>query len=1126
LVTDYAYDVLGNLQCAEQLGSGGGSFTVCSSAPTTWRPRSFTYNALSQLLTAYNPESGSLQYTYDANGNVLTKVDARGYTISYAYDNMNRLVHKNYNYNKTGVINDPSACMQYDTPLTGVNDLYPVGHMTAEWVVPSGTCPAVGTKISTIPSNAFNSTIITGHDSLGRELGNWQCPFGSNCGSTYAFNYSYDLAGNLTQFNNGMPSASSTTTSPYLNFQVTYDALSRVSQLSDLTQPWTSSDNAHPKNLLSNPVYDAMGHMTGAQVSTLPSTQTPTISISRKYDNRGRITSEIDNGQPGSGNGGITAGTISITGSENSYTNTNGTSGSTIISVSGSDGTSTFCVTNMITHVTTCRTAPNTGSLSITINGFTATASYGAGTTDAQIAVALNTGFSNSNSPVTSQYPAGSNMLILTAKATGTASNYPITIVNGGGYTITDPNNTLTGGMNGYNASDAGTITATITAPNGTTYTTSPVSWGASSTPNSIAQALASAINVATESTPGNASTNLVNATVSGSTGNINLALYHADAGLTSQFNVSVVVNDTQTSQYPTLFPYASFSANTTPINGNPQGETSATVYGYIVPPTGYAPNGNLLSYQDTVMGNWNFNYDTLNRLSTGTATSGLYNDLTGCWNYDIYGNRTQQSFQAANTSCTNTPTTTYNALNQLTSISQIAPEVDSAGTALMGTLSNSNTFTYDAAGDTTEDASNFYTYDVEGRLCMVLNLATLNYTGYFYDASGTRVAKVGLSSPTCYFGSPVYQTAYLLGPGGDQVTELAVSGGAATWKHSNLWSGTRLTATYDALGLHFHLADPLGTRRVQLSTAGAIEQSCWSLPFGDALSCVKSGLATADDATEHHFTGKERDTESGNDYFGARYLSSSAGRWLTPDWSAKVTPVPYAKMGNPQSLNLYGYIGNNPLTNFDPDGHTACGAYEGNIGACITDTASAHGDALGVYNSMLQNQTRANAVSIATGLGMIYSAFYSIFSVPVSAQLMDGRVPLINEKAPAWMHLVDGTKVSGYVYSYQAINILGGPVDCSECTLSETITKVSGNMGDDVLKNLTAPGTSWNDFIGPISDPDGKFEPGSRSNHNLQTFQITFPRGEKYTLSTVIQQNIWMLNNVLMEAYPSIIHK
>jgi len=69
-------------------------------------------------------------------------------------------------------------------------------------------------------------------------------------------------------------------------------------------------------------------------------------------------------------------------------------------------------------------------------------------------------------------------------------------------------------------------------------------------------------------------------------------------------------------------------------------------------------------------------------------------------------------------------------------------------------------------------------------------------------------------------------------------------------------------------------------------------------------------------------YTGKERDAESGNDYFEARHYSSTTGRFMSPDWSAEEEPIPYAQMDDPQSLNLYSYVQNNPLGRVDADGH------------------------------------------------------------------------------------------------------------------------------------------------------------------------------------------------------------
>ena len=350
--------------------------------------------------------------------------------------------------------------------------------------------------------------------------------------------------------------------------------------------------------------------------------------------------------------------------------------------------------------------------------------------------------------------------------------------------------------------------------------------------------------------------------------------------------------------------------------------------YYYYVPEGGYAPNGNILIDSDYVMGDWYFTYDSLDRIASATPdiTAPIpYLNKYLCWTYDVYGNRTME--MASATPCPGTAPTTqigayYNTRNQITSTYG----------------GRGATFVYDAAGDTTYDGVNNYWYDAEGRLCAVQSFNSV--TQYFYDAEGARVARGALSAAPAA-GSTCSATTlattsgltlnkrYLVDLGGDQATELNLNGTAATWVHSNIWLAGRLNATYDTNGLHFPLTDALGTKRVQMSAFGTWEEYCTSLPFGNdvgnpnAAQCTLNGSAsTADDATEHHFTGKERDTESGNDYFGARYYASSMGRFMSPDWSAKEEPVPYAKLGDPQTLNLYAYLRNNPLAGVDADGH------------------------------------------------------------------------------------------------------------------------------------------------------------------------------------------------------------
>jgi RHS repeat-associated protein len=177
-------------------------------------------------------------------------------------------------------------------------------------------------------------------------------------------------------------------------------------------------------------------------------------------------------------------------------------------------------------------------------------------------------------------------------------------------------------------------------------------------------------------------------------------------------------------------------------------------------------------------------------------------------------------------------------------------------------------------------------------------------------------VAKGTLTSFSCDLGTNGFTatTESVLGQGGEQLSEVALDeNGAMSWTHTNVYANGELFASYDPNGLHFLLTDWLGTRRMQTDYAGVPEQTCQGMPFGDGLVCTASTSAP----TEHHFTGYQRDDESGNDYAEARYYAGSMGRFMSPDPSGLASADPT----NPQSLNLYSYVTNSPLTSADPSG-------------------------------------------------------------------------------------------------------------------------------------------------------------------------------------------------------------
>jgi RHS repeat-associated protein len=120
---------------------------------------------------------------------------------------------------------------------------------------------------------------------------------------------------------------------------------------------------------------------------------------------------------------------------------------------------------------------------------------------------------------------------------------------------------------------------------------------------------------------------------------------------------------------------------------------------------------------------------------------------------------------------------------------------------------------------------------------------------------------------------------------------------------------------------INWLVSDHLGTPRIiidQTGTLANVKRHDY-LPFGEELFVNRtSGLGYGGgDGVRQQFTAKERDIETGLDYFINRYYSSPQGRFT----SADPIPMTSQRPSDPQRLNLYAYVRGNPLTNIDPNG-------------------------------------------------------------------------------------------------------------------------------------------------------------------------------------------------------------
>lgn len=271
-----------------------------------------------------------------------------------------------------------------------------------------------------------------------------------------------------------------------------------------------------------------------------------------------------------------------------------------------------------------------------------------------------------------------------------------------------------------------------------------------------------------------------------------------------------------------------------------------------------------------------------------------------------------------------------------------------------------SASYAYDDDGNLSTRGSDSFAWDYRNRLLSAaVNGATSTYA---YDPEGMRVRMASGSASTSY-ASDWY----------------SVSGGKAT-KH--LFADGVLIATVEGSTstavVHYVATDHLTGASVVTSATGSVEESVDYNPYGDIRLDNAAGYSEV-----RKYAGLEYDAASGLNYAGSRYYDSSTGRFLSEDplflavGDGKQLGDILDKMrkqndgleGNggkndqtkqlenvlsdPQKLNSYSYVQNNPLKYIDPTGNAGVGVnigYTAETGDLLAGAAGTRSASLGVF--------------------------------------------------------------------------------------------------------------------------------------------------------------------------------
>jgi RHS repeat-associated protein len=271
------------------------------------------------------------------------------------------------------------------------------------------------------------------------------------------------------------------------------------------------------------------------------------------------------------------------------------------------------------------------------------------------------------------------------------------------------------------------------------------------------------------------------------------------------------------------------------------------------------------------------YTYDALSRLTRAVTTGSTGYPAWGLSEtYDRYGNRSAQSIYSG---CTG-----------------VGCPTNSVAVSLSTNRISSSGYAYDANGNMANDGLNTLAYDGENHLTAATNGSSSGV--YYYDGTGLRVKK------TFIVNSTNTTTVYVFS-GSKVIAEYDNGALVGSPSREYIYSGSALLAKIDSTGSKYYHQDHLSNRLVT-DFSGNTSAQQGHFPFGESWYNASNNKLL--------FTSYERDSESGNDYAMARYYASRLGRFLSIDFLS-------GSIGDPQSLNRYAYVENDPVDNTDPSG-------------------------------------------------------------------------------------------------------------------------------------------------------------------------------------------------------------